>query len=151
MAYSIVAKVFGDIVRYEALAAGTIKPGHLVKLGSAGTLTANATAGVKCEMAVAVEDALQGNDIADSYSSADLVQYNIFRPGDCCYLRLKNGENVAVGDKLVAAAGGEVAEFKADSSATVVEQVPIAIAMEAVDMSDSSAADPSGLIKVRVL
>jgi len=143
----------GDPLRYEAIASGAISPGHLVELtnATADTVKVQTSTGPAVERAVALEDELQGNEIGDAYTTANIVQYALFRPGDMAVLRLKNGENAAKGNFLVSAGSGEVAVMVADSSGVIVEQVPIGIAMEGVDMSSSSAVDPSPLIAVRFL
>lgn len=141
----------GDYERYEALANGAVSPGHLVELDSNSKVKVHATAGGWAELAFAVEDSLQGDDVTDSYADGDLVQYNIQKRGNIVWCRIKNGESVSVGDKLVSAGNGEMQEFVSDSSAVIVEQIPLLVALEACDMSDSSAADPNGLCKARVL
>jgi len=133
----------GQGVRNERIANATIKPGALVELMSTGKLRAHATAGGNAQTAFAVEDDLQGKGIGDNYAADAKVQYNIFAPGDQVYAWLANGQDVAVGDFLESAGGGE---FRAFTSG-----VPVAVAVEAVDMSDSDGADPSGRIIVEVL
>lgn len=145
-------QIKGEFYRMEAEADGAIKPGHLLEITSAGKLKAHATAGgVVCPAIFAVEEGLVGNDIADSYTSGERVQANVECKGSQVLARIANGESIAIGDKLVSNGNGELKEATADSSAVIVEQYVIAIAMAACDMSDSSSADPSGLCKVMVL
>lgn len=151
MAYKKIS-IKGDGVRNEALANATIKPGMLVQLMSTGKVRAHASAGQNAQTAFAVEDDLQGKGIGDSYSADELVQYNIFAPGDQVLAWLQNGESVVIGDFLESAGNGELKKYVPDSAGVV--EYPnslVAVAREAVDMSDSSAADPSGRIIVEIL
>ncbi len=145
--------VKGTGVRFEAIANAAITPGHLVELMTTGKVRKHATAAGFAEKAFAVEDDLQGNTISDDYSTSGLVQYNIMRPGDEVYAFLKNGENASIGDHLESAGNGELQE-QVISSAGIVETPgsALAVAMDALDMSDSSGADPSSnRIRVRIL
>lgn len=68
--------------RYEEdLAAGTVKPGHLIKRDSAGKVVVHATAGGGGAMAFAVED-FRGRTIDDVYSTGDVVRYHLAQNGD---------------------------------------------------------------------
>lgn len=144
----------GNPRRVEGKAStGTIYPGMLVELtnASADTFQLRATAGIKAINCVACEDDLQGNDIDTAYTISTRLQAYIPRPGDEIVVRVANGENIAKGDKLVAAAAGYVKEMTLDSSGQAVEEDLLGIAMEAKDMSDSSGADPSdNKIRMRV-
>ncbi len=141
----------GHFEQYEAEANEVISPGHQIELLSTGKVQKVATAGIECEKIIAVEDAYQGNDISDDYSAGDMVQYRAQKPGNIVYCRLKDGENVAIGAKLAQAGGGEVKAMVADSSGQVTEEKLMYIALEAVNLSSSSGADPSNLIKCRVV
>lgn len=151
MPYAVMSRKWGEYVRYEAEASGAVYPGYLLELDSNGKVKAHATAGGVAEMAIAVEDALQGNDIADQYAVGDLVQYNIIRKGDAFWGKIANGEAIAIGDKVVSNGNGLFKEATADSSATVVEDAVLGIALTACDMSDSSAADPDGWCEIRAI
>ena len=140
----------GRGVRNEAVANEIITPGMLVELMSTGKVRKHAAAGAYAEKAFAVEDELQGKEIGDTYAAAALVQYEIFKPGDEVFSLLANGENVAIGDKLDSNGDGQLRKHLKESG-TLGEAVPVATALEAVDMSDSSAADPSGRIAIRIL
>ena len=56
---------------------------------------------------------------------------------------MKNGENIAIHDKVIASTGGYIAEASGDSSSVITEEWVIGEALEAKDMSGSSAVDPS--------
>jgi len=151
MAYRTV-HLWGKPRRVEGLAStGTIYPGHLVEMTSAAldTWKLRATAGGKNENAVAIEDDLKGNPIATAYTANNRIQVNIYGSGDECVVRVANGEAIAKGDKLIANSDGTVKEATPDSSGVVIEQHVIGIALEACDMSGSSAVDPSPLCAMR--
>lgn len=132
----------GSGIHEEARAAGTIKPGHLVKRDSNGKSVVHDSAGGEAEKAFALEDALQGKTIDDSYSSDDLVAILIAQPGDIVYAWLAGGENAANGANLTSNADGTL---KVATGSDIV----IGVAMEAVDASDSNDVDER--IKVRIL
>lgn len=138
----------GHGTRFEAVANAAITPGHLVYLMSTGKVAVHASAGGLAEKAFAVEDDLQGKTIADAYASAAPVQYNVMRPGDEVNALLADGENAAIGDKLVSAGDGTLKELSSEST----DESVVGIAMEALDMSDSSGGDPSSArIRVRII
>lgn len=143
-------KSYNDIYN-QYKAAGEITPGMLIELTSAGTVQANSGAGLACQKMFATEDELQGRTIDDNFAATEPVQCWVANPGDEVLAWLADGEDVAIGDKLVSDGAGKLKAITADSSAAVIEETPIAEALEAVDMSGSSGADPSGRIKVRIL
>ena len=156
MANTIKLKKYSDVI-VEAVANATITPGMLIEIMSTGKVRAHAGAGQNvAPIMVALEDELQGNGIDDDYSALDPVQCWIPYRGDEVNAILKNGEKVAIGDLLESAGNGEVQKHTADvdSSADITTIYPnqiVGVALEAVDMSDSSAADPSGRIRVRIV
>lgn len=137
--------VEGTGIQDEAVANAAITPGQLVELLSTGKVQKVAAAGGKVEIAVAIEDYLQGNGINDDYAVGARVLHRIFCRGQQVLLILADGENVAIGDKLVAATGGEV-----KGQATSTEEV-LVVAMEAVDASGGSVAVDDRRIVCRVL
>ncbi len=147
-------------VNVEYIASAAITPGHLLELASATTVKVHANAGQNVLPMIALEDELQGNAITDAYAAADRVQCWIPQRGDVAYMILKNGENVSAGDFLESAGDGtlqkhtpDTESLGADSSGnitTIYTNQIVGIALEAVDMSDSSAADPTGRIKVLI-
>ncbi len=129
----------GDkFLRLERVAAAAITPGHLVELTSADKVQKHSTAAGFTAKMFAVEDELQGKTIDQEYASASRVQFNVCPPGCIVNALIADGEDIAIGDKLVSNGDGTLKE--ADSAAT--DEI-VGVAMEAVDMSDSSAADPS--------
>ena len=87
----------GKYQREEGVAAVATKPGMVVEETSATTQTyqPQSTAKAVAEKLVAVEDALQGNTLADTYAIGDLVSVNAYTSGCRCQIFLKAGENVA--------------------------------------------------------
>lgn len=147
---TIKLKKYTDIIN-EYDAGETITPGMLVELASDGDVDVQDTAGGVCSKMFALEDELQGKTIDDDYDADEPVQCWVATPGEEVYAWLANGEDVAIGEILVADGNGKLKAATEDSSGVVVEEFPIAVALEAVDMSGSSGVDPSGRIKVRIL
>ncbi len=146
MANQIMLK--GDFRRDEALAGAAISPGDLVELNSAGKVIVHATEGGYAERAFAIEDALQGKDLTTNYAEGDLVQYNIVEVGAEVQAFLFAGEDVAIGEKLISNGDGTLVANGSEASGITVNQI-VAVAMEALDLSASGAADTR--IDVRVL
>ena len=142
----------GEPIFGEALASGTIKPGHLIERTSAAadTVIVHQTSGGRAMAMFAIEDDLQGNDIDDSYLTTVLTQFAIFRAGDEVLGWIANGEDIAKNDDLISAGTGELKESTPDSSGTILEDFVVARAREACDMSDSSSVDPSGRCIVEI-
>lgn len=157
-AKTIILKGLG--IRKEAAASGAVTPGHLVEKISTGAVKAHATAGGNAQRAFAVENDLIGATIDTDYASASRVQYNVMARGEEVNALLANGQTVVIGDPLESAGDGTLqkhvpdtesifADSSADPSAIYTEPI-VGYALEAVDMSDSSAADPSARIAVEM-
>jgi hypothetical protein len=147
---SIILKDFLKVFEeYEA--AGTITPGMLLEYTSAGKVQAHSSVGANVIPMLALEDELQGNGIDDDYSSGGQVQCWIPQRGAQALLIVANGQDITVGDLLESDGNGKVQVHAADSAGTLYPKQIVGEALEAVDMSGSSAADPSGRIKVRIL
>lgn len=147
---TIKLKKYTDIIN-EYDAGEAITPGMLIAVASDGDVDKHASAGGVCEKMFALEDELQGRTIDTDYDADDPVQCWLATPGEEVYAWLANGEDVSIGDVLVSNGDGQLKAATADSSGVVVEEFPIAVALEAVDMSGSSGVDPSGRIEVRIL
>jgi hypothetical protein len=144
--------VKGNPVVEEYTVNAALYPGMLCELMSTGNVRAHASAGETAERMFALEDENQGNEIGDAYTASNKGQFGIFRPGDQVYARLANGETAVIGSKLESNGDGYLRVFVEDSSALTVQvQCIVCVALEAVDMSGSSAADPTGLIRCRVM
>ena len=151
MAYKTIS-IETDARDKEGIASGAITPGHLLeRTSTADTLQVHAVAGGRAQRHFAIEDEHQGKEIGDAYSSADRVFFRTFQPGDRVYALIKDGENIAIGDKLVSGADGTLQKAAADSSGTILEQDVVAIALEACDMSGSSGEDPTGRCEVEIM
>lgn len=151
---TIVVKDHTNIRENPKATAVAITPGSLLEqTAAADTVQVNSQAGVACEKMFALEDELQGKKISEDYDASAIIQVGIFRSGDYVYARLANGENAAKGAFLVSnGSGGTLKVMISDSSGTVFEEVPLAVAKEAVDFSSSSSVDPSdNLILVRII
>jgi len=130
----------GNVEYIERVPAAAFYPGHLLELTSSNTLQKHSTDGGSCiPVMVAIENDLEGEGVTDAYATTDRARAVIPAPGAKCYLKVKIGENIAIGDKLVSAGNGEVREAHGDSSAVVMEEDVVAIALEAIDLSSSSA------------
>ena len=131
-------------VEFEAAANAAITPGQLVELLSTGKVQKQATAKADVERMVAIEDSLQGNDIADDYAVSATVFMRVMGSGDVVNIILADGETAVIGTKLEAALAGEVQAF--------TDGVKLFVALEAIDASDSAATPVvSRRIKVRVI
>ena len=140
----------GTGIRKERTANASITPGHLVELMTTGKVRVHATAGGHAQKAFAVENDLIGAGITTAYAAAAQVQYEVMERGAEVYALLANGQNVAIGAPLESAGDGTLRAYTPSSSGIDASNNVIAYALEAVDMSDSSAADPSGRITVEV-
>jgi len=124
----------------EGVASGTIYPGMVLER----TSTANqvkAHAGQQTKVRgnlVAIEDELQGNGIATAYSTTNRILFRSFLPGDEVYLKIKAGQNISIGDKLVSGGNGYLEKERNDSSA-VDDVETFAIALEACNATSATA------------
>ncbi len=132
----------------EAVAAGTIKPGMLIEQIDGDKVQAHSTEGGYAERLVAVEDALQGKSVADSYSAGDVVSFAAVLPGSECQMLLKAGESVSIGERLISGGNGTVICQHSEASTTTVRQI-IAVSREVKDLTPSGSVDT--LITVRML
>lgn len=151
---TIKLKKYTDVIE-EFVANAAITPGHLVEVMSTGKVRVHATAGGNVLPMFALEDELQGKGIDDAYAANAPVQVWIPNRGDIVNCLLKDGQNVAIGDFLESAGDGTVQKHTADvtdsdDATTVLGNQIIGVAVTAVNMSGSSAADPSPRIAVRI-
>lgn len=142
-------------INEEYIASAAITPGHLVELDTATKVKVHASAGETVLPMIALEDELQGKSITDAYSANTPVQVWIPNRGDIAYMLVKDGENISVGDFLESGANGTVQKYTAQvetsGADTFFPNNVVGVALEAVDMSGSSAEDPSGRIQVRII
>lgn len=108
----------GERNHREFTAAGTILPGHLVVVGSAGTITVHGVAGGAGRKLVALEDGLQGKTVADAYASGNLVFADAPKAGDVRAFILKTGTNYTPDMALVSDGTGKLQPLTALPSAS---------------------------------
>lgn len=152
MAYNTVKiKKYSDVIE-EWVANAAITPGMLVELMSTGLVRAHSTQNGQAVPMFALEDELQGKDIADAYAADDKVQVWIPTRGDQVYALLVDGASVDIGDFLVSNGDGYLREFAGGSATT--EDLPleiVAMALEAIDRSTSSGGDTNVTGRIRVM
>jgi hypothetical protein len=86
-------------IREEFTASNAILPGMLVELnGTAGYIKKHSGAGKTVLPMFAIEDALQGKAIDETYATGDKVQVWIPTRGDIVYALLADEEKVVIGD-----------------------------------------------------
>lgn len=153
MAYNTIKikKYLDVIVEYTATAVA-ITPGYLLELTSAGLVQAHSTVEGTVLPMFALEDELQGEAITDAYDASAKIQVWVAVRGEIVYALVNDGEDIAIGDFLTSAGNGKL-QATTGSSATLSEypQSIVGVALDAVDMSDSAKADPSGRIRVRII
>lgn len=131
----------------EHIAAGAIKPGHLVKLNSDDEVAVHGVEGGVAEKLFAVEDALQGHSIDDAYAADDVTMLHCARSGDEIYAYIKSGQVVAKGDILVSGGDGTLITEGSVASATVIKDY-IAVSRAAIDLSGSGDVDTRVCVRV---
>lgn len=143
----------GEPNRQQREAGGVITPGDFLALGSGDTVT-RAVAGAVSLRWIALENDIVGDGITDDYASGEAVQIHSCRPGDRVLGTLELGQNIAVGDRLELAANGKLVSYTQDSAASEQERFVIAVALEAINASSSSAFTEAGTslrIKVEIV
>lgn len=160
---TIKLKKYVDIIN-EYVAAGTITPGMLIEMDSNGEMQAHDTAGGPAAKVFALEDELQGKTIEDNYVADDQVQCWMCVPGEEVLGILKDDTDAVVkGDFLESAGGGmlqkhDPVEWANSESGMIYTGQIVGIALEDVDLSDSSSAEESSgvlgyhkRIKIRIV
>lgn len=152
MANTIKIKKYVDIVEEYPAHDADIVPGHLLALLSTGKVDSHPTDGGIALPMFALEDELQGKNIDEKYATDMPVQVWVAQRGEQVNAILKAGENVNVGDFLISAGNGEL---KKVTGASTDDLHPVAVALKAVNLSDSSSVwTPTAherRIKVRVM
>ena len=141
----------GKFVDFEYTTAADVYPGYIVELTSAGTVQAHSTAGGLGEVLIVVENALEGIGITDVIDSGEVAQCYALTSGSTVQIRIANGETIVIGDFLSSNGDGTFKKYVNDSSAVIDEEVALMVALEAIDMSGSSAVDPDGFCIARKL
>lgn len=107
----------------EKTAAATFYPGHLLKVNSSDQVLKHATAGGWAERILALEDAYQGKTVTEAYSSTNPAQLGLFLPGDLALGRIAIGQNITLGDPLISAGDGTLAELLINPTGLLYSQV----------------------------
>lgn len=148
---TIKIKKYSDVIEEYTATAVAITPGMLLEPTSGGLIQAHSVVDGDVLPMFALENELKGEGIDDDYAVSDKIQVWIPGRGDQVYALLANGENVAIGDFLTSNGDGYLKKYASSSGTWEYPMSIVAQALEAVDMSGSSAADPSGRIKVRIV
>jgi hypothetical protein len=149
-------KSYIDVNEEMKSISAAITPGMLVEESSTGTLAApfvqvHSVADGNAMPKFAIEDESQGKDIDDDYAINTKVQVRTANRGDWVYALLADGETAVIGSQLVSNGDGYLKVHVPDDSGSIQIEAVVAKAKEAVDMSGSSGADPSGRITVEVI
>lgn len=142
---TIKLRKFNDVVdEYTANAA--LYPGMLIELMSTGKVRKHATASGNVYPMFALEDEMQGGTIDTVYAASSVVQCWIPGRGDIVNALIPDGQNIAVGDRLVSNGDGYLTKYTASDDSTMVQHPTqiVGIAMEAVDLSGSSGEEEAG-------
>jgi hypothetical protein len=136
--HSIKLKNYSDVFE-EFTANGAIIPGMLVEqTPAAETVRVHSTASGPAIPMFALEDALQGKGIDDTYTTGTKVQVWIPGRGDQVNALLADEQNIAIGDRLVSDGAGRLmkhADAKGDSGTYIYYNEIVGWALEAKDLS----------------
>lgn len=150
---TIKLKKYSDVIEeYEA--ASEITPGDLVELTSAGKIQRHSLAKHAALPMFALEDELQGNGIDDDFAADDVVQVWVPNRGDIVLAGLADGQHIEIGTFLVSNGAGKVQAYDATYSGHEPEIETsniVGVAVEHVDLSGTSHADPARRIAMRVI
>jgi hypothetical protein len=142
-------------IRKELIAGGTITPGHLVAINSAGKYVVHPTAKGHAAPIFAVENDLNGKGIDDNYVANDWVQADILQVGSEVNAIVAAGAAaITAGDYLESAGNGTLrkatafSQLGSDTYAVTTAGIIVAQALETLDNSGGS--DPARL-KVMVV
>ena len=148
---TIKLKKYFDVVEELAATAVAVTPGYLLELTSTGAVQAHSTAGGVVLPMFALEDEMQGGDIDTDYAVSAKIQVWVTGRGEIVNALLADGETVVIGDFLESAGDGTLQKYDDDSAgASEYPNSIVGVAVNAVDMSGSSGADPDGRIQVRI-
>lgn len=148
---TIKLKKYLDIIEEYVATAVEITPGMLLEPTSGGLIQAHSTKEGDALVMFALEDELQGNGIDDNYAVSVPVQVWIPQRGEQVYALLADGETAVIGSFLTSNGDGKLKVYASSSGSWEYPLSIVAQALDAIDMSGSSAADPTGRISVRVV
>lgn len=156
-------------VMIEKEAHAAITPGMLLEINSDDEVLAHNSAGQNIlPTMVACENELEGDEITTAYAAADIVQVWIPQRGDEAYMILADGQSVLIGAALESNGAGYLTAHTPDvltpesngtvaAAFTVYTNQIVAVALEALNLNQSSGAESSGTlgynkrIKVRIV
>ena len=157
MATTVKVKSYLDI-QEEYKAAAALYPANLVELTENSKVQSHSSSGANAEKAFALEDALQGNDLADEYSIDDVVRVWYPQRGDQVQAVLADGETVKVGDFLESAGDVSLQKHVVESEAVIYTEQVVGVALEDVNTtgdsgveSAPSAGSGKSYIKIRIV
>jgi len=130
---------------YEAGEAG-IYPGMLLNINSSANVIKHAISEVQCVVILAEEDALQGEEVTDVYTSGEEVMCIIPGKGSVVNCLVESGQNVLPGNYLTSGGNGLFIEAETESSGSLN-----AGAIVQVLETSSGALSANTLIACRVL
>ncbi len=137
----------GDNAIYEELAAGgVITPGQLLEHNSSLAAIRHNTAGATQYGLIAnIDFSLGSRDIDVNYASGEQVQCVNARRGMIINMLLADGESATKGTSFLESNGdGDLKVHAADSEAAPhIDNQIVGVALETLDLSDSSGADPA--------
>ena len=149
---TIKIKKYSDVIE-EYVAVAAVTPGMLIELTSAGKVQAHSSAGGDALPMFALENELEGEGVNDEFAADDRIQCWIPYRGDIVYAILADGENASIGSFLESNGAGLLRVLQPDTesyesnvagSITVYPNKIVGVALEAVDISDSSGGESSG-------
>lgn len=137
--------------RQEEAVAGEagIYPGMLLKMNSSGQVVMHSTEGgvLGDEVLIAAEDALQGNTVDTVYTVSTPVTYLVPNKGSEVRMLIEDGQDIAVGDKIMSAGNGLLKETTDLESGETLASV-VGVALEANDLTGSNTSNTLSLVRV---
>lgn len=112
--------VLGLGLQKEALAGGTITPGHLLQRESNGNVVVHGVAAGNQGRLVAVENALEGETIDDDYASGDTVQFRMMPPGS--EANLLSSAAITQGNYVESAGDGRVRPLSSSAATSEAQR-----------------------------
>lgn len=129
-------------VTHEANAAVALTPGEFVVFSS--SLEFELPAAGDLSKLIVIEDDIQGKEISDDYAADTVARAAFMQPGGVVRAIIADGVNITIGLELEVNNAGHLVALASNQ--------PIAVALEAVDSSDSATtAISSRRINVMVL
>lgn len=121
-------------------ASGTVLPGHLVELNTAGRSQVHSTPGGQAQKAVALNQDMLNRGVDIAYIDGDLMEVGVLEAGATAWMLIPSGQNITDGDKLESAGDGRLR--------AVTNGEPLFMAIEDVD---NSAGPSDARIRVEAL